>query len=216
MSSVLEPAETLADLLERLGHIPAERIRLRPPPGLATEADVLANASAPRKRICELIDGVLVEKAMGFRESGLASWLIVLLGGFVYPRNLGILSGEQGALRLFAGRIRIPDVAFISWDRIPGHRWPIEPIPDLSPDLAIEILSPNNTAGEMLLKRQDYLRSGVALVWEIDPAARTVSVYSTPNNPVILREADLLEGGMVQPGFALALRELFAELDRHK
>jgi Uma2 family endonuclease len=54
------------------------------------------------------------------------------------------------------------------------------------------------------------------LVWEIDPAARTVSVYSTPNNPVILREADLLDGGMVLPGFALALRELFAELDRHK
>jgi hypothetical protein len=63
------PDESLADLVERLGGIPLDRIRMRPPPGTATEEDVLAALEAPRKRICELIDGVLVEKAMGYSES---------------------------------------------------------------------------------------------------------------------------------------------------
>jgi Uma2 family endonuclease len=216
MSPILAPPETLADLMHRLGDIPAERVRMQPLPGLATEADVLANAAAPRKRICELIDGVLVEKPMGFRESGLASWIMTLLGGFIYPRNLGILTGEQGAMRLFAGRVRIPDVAFISWGRTPGGCWPEEPIPDLAPDLAVEILSPSNTVAEMDLKRQDYFRSGVLLVWEIDPTARTVEVYTMPGHPLVLRETDLLDGGAVLPGFTLSVRDLFAELDRRE
>jgi Uma2 family endonuclease len=216
MSIGLGPPETLADLVERLGDIPAARIRLTPPPGLATEADLLAHMEAPRKSICELIDGVLVEKPMGLRESGLASWLIVLLGAFIYPRNLGILTGEQGALRLLAGRVRIPDVAFTSWERIPGHVWPTELIPDLAPDLAIEILSESNTPGEMTRKRQDYFRAGVQLVWELDPSARTVAVYTAPDNPRILGESDQLDGGNVLVNFVVPVRDIFAELDRHR
>jgi hypothetical protein len=73
--------DNLAELLERLGHVPPERIRLQPPPGTATEADVLAALEAPRKRICELIDGVLVEKAAGYTEAVLTSYLIAILNG---------------------------------------------------------------------------------------------------------------------------------------
>src|SRR5262249_8918228 len=64
-----ESMETLADLVDRLGEIPLERIRLHPPPGEATEEDLIAALEAPRKRICELVDGVLVEKPMGTREA---------------------------------------------------------------------------------------------------------------------------------------------------
>jgi Uma2 family endonuclease len=207
--------DNLADLLERLGNVPLERIPLKPPPGTATEADVLAALEAPRKRICELIDGVLVEKAMGYTEAVLAHYLGVLLDAFVRPGNLGLVTAPDGTIRLWAGRVRIPDIAFFSWDRMPGRRRPREPIPTLAPDLAVEILSRSNTPAEMLLKRQDYFTAGVRLVWEVDPDERTVSVYTLPDPPAaVLTEADTLDGGVVLPEFRLPLATLFAELDR--
>jgi Uma2 family endonuclease len=208
------PIETLADLLDRLGNVPLERILFRPYPGTATEADVLAAMHGPRERLCELVDGVLVEKAMGYRESGLAGFLLGLLNTFVIPRNLGLVTGADGTVRLMAGLLRIPDVAFTSWDRIPGRRRPAAPIPTLAPDSAVEVLSNSNTPGEMARKRLDYFTAGVRLVWEIDPDARTVSVYTGVDTVRVLTIADTLDGGAVLPGFTVPLRDLFAELDR--
>jgi Uma2 family endonuclease len=216
MASVLTlpgSIETLADLLEQLGDIAPERVRLRPPPGTATEQDVL-EVHARTGRLCELVDGVLVEKGMGFRESLLACVLITLLSNFVRPRNLGLVTGESGMMRLAAGLVRIPDVAFISWERLPDRRVPSEPIPGLAPDIAIEVLSQSNTRREMARKRQEYFAAGVRLVWQVDPVTRTVEVYTTPEQYTLLHETDALEGGAALPGFVLALREVFAELDR--
>jgi Uma2 family endonuclease len=216
MSAALsaDPIDNLAELVERLGGIPLERIRFRPPPGTATEDDVLAALEAPRKRLCELIDGVLVEKPMGYSESLLAALLIEVLNAFVRPRNLGLVTAPDGTMRLWAGRVRMPDVAFTSWDRMPGRRRPARPIPDLAPNVAVEVLSQSNTLAEMRLKRQDYFTAGVQLVWEVDPEARTVSVYTAPEEPTVLTEPATLDGGTVLPGFALPLRDLFGELDR--
>jgi Uma2 family endonuclease len=66
----------------------------------------------------------------------------------------------------------------------------------------------------MALKRADYFAAGVRRVWQIDPGARTVSVFLAPDQVTVLRETDVLEGGAVLPGFSLSLREFFAELDR--
>jgi len=208
------PFETVEDLLAQLGDIPAERVLLRPAPGTATEADVLAYEAAPRKRLCELIDGVLVEKAMGYPESLLAGTLVTYLNMFVMPRNLGLVSTADGMMRLFAGRVRIPDVAFVSWDRIPGRRRPKAPIPDIAPDLAVEILSRSNTRKEMELKRRDYFRAGTRLVWQIDPVARIVEVYTSSSTFSTHDENATLAGDPVLPGFTLSLRDLFAECDR--
>lgn len=214
MATATAPLETMADLLDLLGHIPPERIRMQPPPGMATEADVLAALAEPRKRLCELIDGILVEKAMGYTESILEIFLAEILNAFVRAKNLGLVSGASGLMRLWPGRIRIPDIAFISWDRLPNRQRPIEPIPDISPDLAIEVLSATNTPAEMRQKREDYFDAGVQLVWEVDPRARTVSAYTAADESQVLTENDTLDGGSVLPGFALPLRELFAELNR--
>jgi Uma2 family endonuclease len=209
-------SESIADVLARLGDIPPERLRIPPLPGLATEADLLAALEAPRKRICELIDGTLVEKAMGFRESLLAGRLLVLLDLFVSARNLGLLTGPDGMLQLFVGRVRAPDIAFIPWVNLPDRRVPQEPIPAVAPDLAIEILSESNTPGEMRLKREDYFHAGTRLVWEIDPRRRTITIY-TRVDPAdsVLTAADTLTGDPVLPGFTLPLAPFFNELDRH-
>lgn len=210
------PLETVADLLHHLGDIGPDRIIVQPPLGTATEGDVLHALESPRKRICELIDGVLVEKAMGYEESALAIYLGNLLLTFVRPRNLGLVTGADGTIRLWAGRVRIPDAAFFSWDRFPDRRMPTQPIPLLAPDLAIEVLSIGNTPREMLLKRQDYFAAGVRLAWEINPRSRTASVYSSAEHAdAVLNEEDILDGSPVLPGFTLPLRDLFAELDRH-
>jgi Uma2 family endonuclease len=214
-TATVSALDNLAELLERLGHVPPERIRMQAPPGTATEADVLAALEAPRKRICELVDGVLVEKAGGYTESILASYLIELLNAFVRPGNLGLVTAPDGTVRLWAGRVRIPDVAFFSWDRLPGRQRPREPIPTLAPDLAVEILSRSNTPGEMRRKREDYFTAGVRLVWEVDPHARTVHVYTAPETAAaVLTEADTLDGDAVLIGFRLPLAVLFADLDR--
>ena len=117
-------------------------------------------------------------------------------------------------MRLAFGLVRIPDVAFISWQRLSGRRIPTESIPALAPDLAIEILSASNTPGEMARKRQEYFAAGVQVVWQIDPNARIVEVYTTPEQSTVLRETQILAGGTALPGFVLPLHELFAELDR--
>jgi Uma2 family endonuclease len=118
-------------------------------------------------------------------------------------------------IRLAPDLARIPDVAFISWGRLPKRRVPTEPIPHLAPDLAVEVLRMGNTPGEMARKRQEYCRAGVQVVWQVDPRLRTVEVFTAPDRSTILHETHLLEGATVLPGFTLALQELFAELDLH-
>ncbi len=143
-----EALETLGDLLKQLGDIPPERVRLKPAPGTATERDVI-DIHRREKRLCELVDGVLVEKAMGFKESIIAGAILAALRAFVVPRNLGVVAGADGTIRLFPGLVRIPDVAFASWQRLPDGRVPDEPIPSVVPELAVEVVSKSNTPAEM-------------------------------------------------------------------
>ena len=195
---------TLADLLKRLGGVPLERIRFHPF-GTATVQDVIAIEQKEGK-LCELVEGVLLEKPVGFTESWLAGFLLSVLNAFVIPRNLGVVTGEAGTVELMPDLVRIPDVAFTHWDRLPGRRGPTLPVPRLAPNLAVEVLSRSNTPGEMAVKRQDYFSAGVQLVWEIDPDKRTAAVYTTATTATTLGLVDSLDGGTVLPGFTLPLR----------
>lgn len=166
-----------ADLLHRLGNVPAERIRLSPAPGTATEQDVLA-IEARANRLCELVDGVLVEKTVGYYEARLALLIGYFLEDSLEKHNLGVAFGADATLRLMPGLVRIPDVCFVSWGRLPIRELPAEPIPDLIPDLAVDVLSPANTKREMQRKLREYFKVGVGLVWFVDPPTRTAQVYT--------------------------------------
>lgn len=208
------PIRTLADLQQRLGDVPLERIRFHPYPGSATVQDVI-QVLEKEGVCCELVEGVLLEKPMGFNESTLAGYLIGLLNAYVIPANLGLVSAPDGTMELIAGLVRIPDVAFIRWDRLPGRCRPTMPVPQVAANLAVEILSRSNTPGEMAAKRGDYFRSGVEMVWEMDPETRSVSVYTSASQRTVLGTTDLLTGGTVLPGFMVPVATIFAELDRH-
>jgi Uma2 family endonuclease len=204
--------ETLADLIAQLGDIPPSRIRLHPPLGTATEEDVLRLEAAPNKRLCELIDGVLVEKPMGFAESLLAGFLIEYLRTFVKPRKLGIVLSSDGMLRISSTQIRIPDVSFISWDRLPGRKIPKVQVPRLSPDLAIEVLSPSNTDKEMERKRGNYFEAGTLECWEVLIPTREVVLYRADGSVARLDSTGTITSALL-PGFQLPVAQLFAELD---
>ncbi len=208
-----EVVRSVADLLAELGDIPPERVRVRPPLGLATKQDVI-DLDRMGERPCELVDGVLVEKAMGWKEAILATVFVRLLGDFIVRNNLGFIAGPDGTVELWEGLVRIPDIAFVSWERLPGGAIPNDPIPEIAPDLAIEVLSHSNTPREMQRKRAEYFQAGVRLVWIVDHPTRTIHVYTSPEDRIELSADDTLDGGDVLPGFAVAVRDIFAELDR--
>jgi Uma2 family endonuclease len=201
--------ETVADLLDRLGGVAPGRVFLKPTPGSATIQDVIAALEAPRKRLCELVDGILVEKALGFQESQIGLFLGYLLLQFLEDHPLGIVVGADGFLRLAPRVARAPDVSFISWDRLPEGKSPPEPIPDLAPDLAIEVLSPGNTKGEMARKMADLFSAGTREVWLIQPKTQTAEIYTSPTAKRKIPKSATLEGGTILPGFHLPLADLF-------
>lgn len=204
---------TIADVLKQLGNIPPRRVRAHPAPGKATERDVLRILDH-ENRLCELVDGTLVEKPMGFLESYLAGVIIRLLGTFVDEHDLGILTAPDGTLRLMPGLVRMPDVAFISWKQLPERKCPNEPIASLFPDLAVEVLSESNTRGEMKRKLKEYFLSGTQLVWIVDPIQRSADVYTAPDRFTRLEEGEILDGGDLLPGFELPLKQLFARVEK--
>jgi Uma2 family endonuclease len=212
--AMADTALTLQDFVERLGNIPLSRVLMKPPPGRATEADLL-QADRRYHRLCELVDGTLVEKGVGYLESVLGAALIDFLRAFVVPRNLGVISGPDGMMSLSPGLVRSPDVAYASWDRFPDRRIPKEPIPSLAPDLVVEVLNKSNTRPEMKRKRGEYFAAGVRLFWEVDCKRRQVSVYTPDGAVIVLKASQRLDGGDILRGFILELTELFSELDRH-
>ncbi len=206
------PVWTASEVIAHFGDIPIARLRTNPPPGEATEADVI-KLHDHHNRLYELIDGTLVEKAMGWKESELAIIIARFLGNFVFANRLGKVFGSDGMFRLKPEQIRIPDVAYISKERFAGRKLVPGAFWELGCDLAVEVVSPSNTRREMERKLSDYFAAGVAIVWLVYLKAREVVVYSSPADWVTLRGEDRLDGGTLLPGFSVSVAELFAELD---
>jgi Uma2 family endonuclease len=204
---------TIADVLHDLGDVSPERIRANPPPGRATEADLI-RIQTHEKRHYELVDGVLVEKIMGAPQSCITSVLARRVGTFVEERDLGFVMLPDGPTRLLKGLVRMPDLSFVSWERMPTKEYPATPIAGVVPNLAAEVLSEGNTRGEIARKLKEYFFAGVELAWVIDPYKRTVDVYTAPDQMSTLSEKDVLKGGNVLPGFTLPVKELFARLPK--
>ncbi len=207
-SAVGPTAADLLALIDRLGGIPANRVRMWPVPGTATKADAVHSESWYGV-LCELVDGTLVEKPMGLRESSIAIVIARAIGNFDEAANTGLVAGADGMYSVVPDQVREPDVSFTLWSRMPAD-YPANPAPDVSPDLAVEVLSPSNTPREIERKRQNYFAGGTRLMWVFDPATRTVGVYVPGRHvPTVATDADTLDGGDVLPGFTFAVRRAF-------
>lgn len=185
---------------------------MKPEPGTATVDDVI-RMEEKYNRLFELVDATLVEKVMGLRESLVAQKLARVLGTFAEDTHkLGVVSGADGTIKLFGSLVRIPDVAFIAWDRFPNSRVPEAKVPEVVPNLAVEMLSRGNTVLEIERKLKEYFLAGVDLVWLVDLETRGVRVYTSPDDSTLLAAADTFDGGTVLPGFSVAVADLFATL----
>lgn len=204
-----------ADLQHHLGGIPLQRICLVPPPGCASEDDV-SRLHDDENRLCELQDGVLVEKTMGWYESILASEIIIELGIFLRSHNLGKVLGPDGMLRFLPGLVKIPDVSFVSWQRWPQQSPPRRPIPAIIPDLVIEVLSDGNTREEMETKLQVYRQAGVQMIWYINPKTLDAVCHDDAGESIYVAQNGVLEGHDILPGFRLSLANLFARADQQR
>ena len=203
---------TMADRLEELGGIAADRVRLSPAPGTATLADLLeANTHGPV--LCELVDQTLVEKAMGYAASVVAAAISAILRAYITPGKLGLVSGPNGFFELLVSAVRGPDVAYVSRERLPDGKVPQDAYPAIAPDLAVEVLGRGNTKKEMSRKRIEYFHSGVRLVWMVDCVQRTVAVCTSPNAVQVLDDDATITAGDVLPGFSSPVADFFADLD---
>ena len=199
---------TLADLLAATRGIPPHRIRLQPPPGSATEQDVLS-VHDRESRLCELIDGILVEKTVGTYESLIAGFIVTKINVFLEQYDLGIALGADGMLEILPDQIRIPDAAFLSWDQFADRQVPDAAIWKRHPDLAVEVLSSSNSATEIACKIVEYFASGTQQVWVIDPQSKTAVVHHSSGQSHPIAPEGALEGGELLPGFSLPLATLF-------
>jgi len=158
----------------------------------------------------ELVNGEIVEMSpANFRHGELTIRLGRLLSEHVEERGGGKVVSDVGfVLNLSedAERVRGPDVAFVSSTRLPENP---EKFVNGAPDLAVEILSPSETAVEVQQKLRDYLEAGTRLVWFVAPQAKTVTVYRSDGGARLLREHERLEGEDVLPGLTIPLAELF-------
>ena len=195
----------------RLSCIPAHRIVLEPAPGTATEEDVI-HLLHHHKRICELIDGTLVEKTMGSRESFLAMTIGRMLGNYVAEHDLGLVAGADGPYRMPQGNTRFPDVSFMPWESLPDGELPDEAIWSVVPTLAVEVLSEPNTHEEMVQKWAELSELGTQVMWLIDPATSTAEIWRPGDEPVLIGLADKLDAAPALPGFLLPLAVVFDSL----
>jgi Uma2 family endonuclease len=220
MSTLVSPPAqaiaTVADLLRQLGDVPAERVLWDPRPGTATEADVIRFVDGDDKRLVELIDGTLVEKAMGYYEGRVGGLIFRYLDEFLERSDLGICFAADSMLRMRPGIVFLPDVSFVSWKKFPNRELPAEQFAALPPDLAVEVLGPNNTRAEMLRKRREYFAAGARLVWQIDAEAHTAEVFTAVEVSTVVPADGILDGGDVLPGFQLSLARLFERAGRRR
>jgi Uma2 family endonuclease len=200
---------TLATFLRELGDVPPDRIRFTPTPGTATEADLL-RYSAEDGTMYELVNGTLVEKAVGMGETKLEGWIYGHFFQYFEAHPIGQAITGTGMIRFGETSIRGPDVSVYLWDSASTpEEDEAHPIARAIPELAVEVISRSNTRAEMALKRREYFAAGTRLVWIVYPKTKTVEVYTLPTRFRTLAIGDTLDGGKLFPGFTMTLERLF-------
>lgn len=172
----------------------------------------IAHAPEYDDQLVELVEGVVVTMSRpGWKHGVVTGELYFYVRQHVKIHNLGYVSVESGFI-LFknpGGKDTVfgPDVAFVRLERAP-QGLPESGYAPFPPDLAVEVVSPNDKVYDISDKVDVYLRAGTQLVWVVDPSSRTVIVHR-PDGIAAYDLNGVLDGGSVLPGFTLAVRDIF-------
>lgn len=154
----------------------------------------------------ELVRGVLaVREPAGYRHGEVTARLMKTLMDHVDAHDLGPVFAAETGFRLASDpdTVRAPDIAFIRQERLPDP--PPRGFAPLAPDLAVEVLSPDDRPGEILAKVGDWLNAGTRLVWVVDPERRIARVYRHDGTELLVPADGALDGEDVVPGFSCPL-----------
>lgn len=176
-------------------------------PALMTANDLL-HPDIPER--AELVRGILVvREPPGFNHGAIIVRLASLLNEYVRSHNLGlVVAGDAGFhLATDPDTVRGADVAFVRRERFPDP--PPVAFAAFPPDLAVEILSPNDRPGAVLAKVADWLSGGTRVVWVIDPMRRIARIYQEDGTELVIDDHDALDGGSILPGFSCPLDSIF-------
>jgi Uma2 family endonuclease len=166
---------------------------------------------APELGRCELIEGELIMMSpAGSRHGAIAAKMAQILLNFVETHALGVVLGAETGFRIASDpdTVRAPDTAFIRADRV-GKTLPQGFFPG-APNLAVEVLSPDDRASEVLAKVENWLDAGSEAVWVVDPKTCTIAVYCAGGKATILKATDTLDGGDLLPGLQIPVAHVFA------
>lgn len=161
----------------------------------------------------ELVKGELIRMSpTGLRHGGITVNLTLLVGLYVKDHRLGKVYAAETGFKLESNpdTVRAPDISFITRGKLESTGetkgyWPG------APDLVVEVTSPSDRVGKVEKKVREWLQFGARMVWVVSPELRTITVYRSLNDIVVLTENDTLDGGEVIPGFAVPVAEIFAE-----
>lgn len=159
----------------------------------------------------ELLDGIVKEKNMGSENGAIQTLISHYLNLVVLPAKLGRILDSEGMYQCFPThpkRVRKPDISFVRQDRLPDGRVPVG-ICRFRPDLAVEVVSPNDTYEEVEEKLADYFDAGVPLIWVVTPKTRTVLVYQADGTARRLRDTDELTADPVIADVRIKIADLF-------
>lgn len=158
----------------------------------------------------EFIDGKLEKKEVPTaKHSGIATRFVIKLGIYLEKNNIGRVYADNTLFKIGANR-RIPDAAFVSAEKVPPTGEPMD-IWDFAPDIAIEVISPNERHNEVERKISDYFKAGVRQVWKIVPESKIVTIYFSPTKTKILTEKDEIVCEEILPEFRLKLSDIFID-----
>ncbi len=177
-----------------------------------TPEDLLA---MPDGDCYELVGGQLLERQMGMESSLVGSRLLSRLQRFCEEQGQGWTFNSDNGYQCFPHEpslVRRPDLSFIRHGRLPGGMVP-KGWAKIPPDLAVEVVSPNDNAYQLDDKLEDYEKVGVPLVWIVYPNSRTVLIRRSDGTMSHLHEDDILSGENVIPGFQCSVREIFPPLE---
>ncbi len=157
----------------------------------------------------ELACGEIVQKPIPNRmHAAIQTYLAAMMFQFLERARLGRVYTELRCIFGPTGQQRayVPDLCFVASDHLPTGLFLRR-----APDLAVEILSPDQDMGRFLDRIQFFLRHGVRLIWVIDPDHQTVTVLAPGSDAIVLTSDAMLDGGQVLPGFTLPVREIHAQ-----
>jgi Uma2 family endonuclease len=204
-----EGVHTLAEFSHWLGDVSAERIHLRPPPGMAGANDVLKLARH-ENRLCELVCGTLIEKRLGYKEMTVAAAVMAAIEPAVAEKKLGVVTGPEGSYRLGEYLVRYPSVAFCAEGTYRGDGTPGEAAAGIVPQLVVEV-NDGISEAELTRKLGDYFEAGVKQVWVIDLDRRAGTAYSSLKKSVSIPSRGAFDAGRLLRGLKVPLAALFGQ-----